>query len=403
MRFSYKARTREGEPRSGVLEAKTADFAVEVLQRQNLIVIEIKSEGAEPFYRRAMEWKLLRRVKQRDVVIFSRQISTLFQANVPIAQSLRTLASQTENQTLRAAIVEILDDVTGGSSLSQALARHPAIFSPFYISMVRAGEESGKIGDTFLYLADYLDRSYALATQARNALMYPAFLIAAFIVVMAVLLVVVIPRLTEIFADFGQELPFLTRVIIGVSLFLQQWGFVLLLGLAAAGVVGWRYVRTPRGAYLFDEFKIRVPLVGGLLREIYLTRLTDNLSTLIAAGIPIIRALEVTSDIVVNRVYQRIILEASKSVRAGNTISSSFDRFPEIPPLVTQMIRVGEETGRLDFILKNAADFYRRDVDNLLQNFVGLIEPALIVVLGLGVGFLIAAVLVPLYNLAAVL
>ncbi len=217
------------------------------------------------------------------------------------------------------------------------------------------------------------------------------------------MLVVVIPKLTAILTELGQELPFYTRAIIGVSSFFQHYGIFVALILVGLGIVGWRFSRTDQGELFFDELKIRVPIMGGLLRKIYLTRLADNLSTLIVAGIPIIRAPEITGDVVANRVYERIIRDAMESVRAGNTISSSFEKYREIPPLISQMIRIGEESGRLDFILKNAAAFYQRDVDNLLENFVSLIEPALIVMLGAGVGILVAAVLVPLYNLSSVI
>lgn len=399
--FTYKARTPEGEARSGAVEARSSDAAVEALQRQNLIVTEIRPVAGPSLL--ARRGRLFERIKQRDIVIFSRQLSTLFQAQVPVIQSLRTLAAETESAALRTALAGVLEDVSGGSSLSQALARHPRVFSGLYVSMVRAGEESGKLEEVFLYLADHLERTYALVSKARNALMYPAFIFVAFIGVIVVMLVVVIPRLTSIFAELGQEVPFYTKLIIGISTFLQQWGIALLLALAVAGVIAWRYVRTKPGRYLYDGIKIRLPLVGGLLKKIYLTRLADNLSTLIVAGIPIIRALEITGDVVSNAVYQRIIADAAESVKAGNSISASFERHREIPPLITQMIRVGEESGKLDFILKSAAGFYQRDVDNLLENFVSLIEPALIVFLGLGVGVLVAAVLVPLYNLSSIL
>ena len=401
MQFNYKARTSQGEGRSGVVEARSLDAAIEVLQRSNLIVTEIRPEGASPLLARRIMF--FERVKQRDIVIFSRQLSTLFQAKVAVTQSLRTLAAETESVSLQKAVGGILEDVSGGSSLSQAMSRHPEVFSHFYISMVRAGEESGKLEEVFLYLADYLERSYALISKARNALMYPAFVLVAFVGVIIVMLVVVVPRLTSIFAELGQQVPFYTRVIIAISSFLQQWGVVLLILIAIGAVVGWRYARTPQGQLFFDSMKIRLPIIGGLLKKIYLTRLADNLSTLIVAGIPIIRALEITSDVVANRVYQRIIGEATEAVKAGNTISTSFDKHEEIPPLITQMIRIGEESGKLDFILKSAAGFYRRDVDNLLENFVSLIEPALIIFLGLGVGVLVAAVLVPLYNLSSIL
>lgn len=399
--FRYKARTITGEPREGAVEARTSEAAIEALHRSNLIVVEIKPVEAGPLL--GWAFGFFKGVSQRDLVIFSRQLSTLFQAKVPVIQSLKTLAAESGNPSLQTIVGEILDDVSGGSSLSQAMIRHPETFSRFYTSMIRAGEESGKLDDVFLFLADYLERSYDLVSKARNALIYPAFVLTAFVGVIVVMLVSVIPRLTNIFKELGQQAPFYTRVIIGISVFIQQWGFFILVLLIAGGVLLWRFYYTKKGEEFFDELKLKVPFGGGLLKKIYLARLTDNLSTLIAAGIPIIRALEITGDVVANTVYRRIISDAAESVKAGKTISSSFDRFREIPPLVTQMIHIGEESGKLDFILKNAAGFYQRDVENLLENFVSLIEPALIISLGLGVGILVAAVLVPLYNLASVL
>lgn len=400
--FNYKARTPDGEARSGIVEARTLDTAIDVLQRSNLIVTEIKPAGdASTVLGRRV--KFFDRVKLRDIVIFSRQLSTLFQAKIPVTQALRTLAAETESAPFRAVISEVLDDVSAGSSLSQAMAKHPDVFTRFYVSLIRAGEESGKLEEVFFFLADYLERSFALTSKARNALIYPAFVFAAFIGVIIVMLVVVVPRLTSIFAELGQNVPFYTQLIISLASFLQQWGIAVLMFLAVLGVIAWRFSQSRSGEFFYDELKIHLPLVGGLLKKIYLTRLADNLSTLILAGIPIIRALEITSDVVANRVYQNIILDAADSVKAGNTVSASFEKHPEIPPLLTQMIRVGEESGRLDFILKNASAFYQRDVDNLLENFVSLIEPALIIFLGAGVGILVAAVLVPLYNLSNVL
>ena len=399
--FSYKARTPDGEVRSGVVESSTLDIAVGVLQRSNLIVTEIEPVSAGPLLTRRL--RFFDRIAQRDLVIFSRQIATLFEAKVPITQSLKTLAVETERPAFRRVIGDILDDVSGGSSLSQAMTRQPQAFSRFYVSMVKAGEESGKLEEVFNYLAAYLERSYTLTSKARNAMMYPAFVFVAFIGVIIVMLIVVVPKLTAIFDELGQKVPFYTRLIINLSSFLQNWGIILVGVLAIAGVLVWRYVRTSTGALVFDQFKLHLPIVGSLLKKIYLTRLTDNLSTLILAGIPIIRSLEITADVVSSRVYEHIILDAAEAVKAGNTISASFDKYREIPSLVTQMIRVGEESGRLDFILKSAAGFYQRDVDNLLENFVSLIEPALIIFLGAGVGILVAAVLVPLYNLSSLL
>lgn len=399
MQFTYKARTRRGEAKTGTVEARTADAAVDALQREDLIVIDVRPAGGEILLLRKQLHVFAPSVRQRDVVLFSRQLATLFQAKVPILQALKTLGEEAESPALQGAIGNVVEDLSGGASLSQAFAKHPAIFSRFYLSMVRAGEESGKLEDVFNYLADYLERAYELSSKARNAMIYPAFVFSTFFVVLAVMLVVVIPKFTAIFQELGQQPPFYTQLVIAVSSFLRRFGIFILLAIAAGAIALWRWVRTERGGRWFDEATLRTPIVGGIMKRIYLTRIADNLATLIVGGIPIIRALEITADVAANRVYRDIILDARESVKAGNTISVSFEKFREIPRLVSQMIRVGEESGRLDFILKSTANFYRREVDNLLENFVSLIEPALIVFLGIGVGLLVAAVLVPLYNL----
>jgi type IV pilus assembly protein PilC len=400
MRFKYQARTPEGETRAGVVEAVNQDSAVEILQKNGLIVISVHEENI-PFWQ--MRIKFFDRVKMKDVVIFSRQLSTLFEAKVPVVESLKTLVSESFNITLKNAVSEVLDDISGGSNLSQAMTRHPQVFSSFYINMVKAGEESGKLHEVFNYLADYLERSYAIASKAKNAMIYPVFVFFAFIGVMIVMLVVVVPRLTSIFEESGQQVPLYTRIVMGISAFLQQWGFLLFLLLIAGGIVLWRFAQTERGKEFLDELKIRTPLFGGLFQKLYLARISDNLGTLIAAGVPILRALQISSDVVGNRVYQRIMLDAAESVKAGSTISYSLQKYKEIPPLISQMIKIGEESGRLEFILQALARFYQRDVDNALENLVGLIEPALIIFLGVGVGGLVAAILVPLYNISSVL
>lgn len=400
MRFKYQARTIDGETREGVVEAINRDSAVEILQKNALIVIAVREERI-PFWQ--MRIKFFDRVKMRDVVIFSRQLSTLFEAKVPVVEALRTLVSESFNVTLRNAVADVLDDISGGSNLSQAMTRHPEVFSSFYVNMVKAGEESGKLHEVFRYLADYLERSYEIASKAKNAMIYPVFVFSAFIGVMAVMLVVVVPRLTSIFEESGAQVPLYTRIVMWLSAFLQQWGIFLLLFFAIAAAAFWRFLQTEQGREFLDELKIRVPLVGGLFKKLYLARIADNLGTLIAAGVPILRALQITSDVVGNRVYQRIILDAAESVKSGNTISYSFQKYKEIPPLIAQMIKIGEESGRLEFILSALARFYHRDVDNALENLVGLIEPALIIFLGVGVGGLVAAILVPLYNISSVL
>lgn len=393
--FQYKAKTKEGEKRTGTIETSSREAALDVLQQNNLFVLSLN----EITRLSILTLPFMGKIKQKDIVIFSRQLATLFEARIPVVTSFKTLLVEINNASFRAAVAEITDDVAGGMSLSQALGKHPQIFSPFYINLVRSGEESGKLQDIFTYLADHLERSYYLTTKARNAMIYPSFVLFTFIGVFVVMLVVVFPQLIAIFEETGQAVPLYTQAIISLSLFLRQWGLALLTFLIAGLVLVWRWGLTPPGKLYLHRLKITVPILGGIYKKLYMARLTDNLKTLFVSGIPILRALAISGDVVGNEVYRRALVQATEAVRDGSTISSAFEKIPEIPALVTQMIRVGETSGKLDSILGSIAKFYQKDVDSAFENLVALIEPALIVFLGVGVGILVAAVLVPLYNL----
>lgn len=400
MNFTYQARTPEGELRTGSIEAATQDIAVSSLQRRNLIVVSIaREEDAVPFYRRS--FALFSHVSQKDIVVLSRQLATLFEAKVPVVESLKIIVSEMENAVLQKNLGEMLADIQGGASISQAMARHPGVFSPFYVNMIRSGEESGKLDEVFTFLADYLERSYEILSKARNALIYPAFVLVVFFIVMILMLVTVIPKLSSLLTETGQSLPLYTKIIIGASNFLRSFGILLLLVGALIGAFLWRYIQTGPGRLAVHRFQLSIPVVGNLYRKVYMSRVADNMQTLISGGIPVVRALEITADVVGNEVYRAIVLDAIESVKGGSSIAGAFSRHPDIPPLVYQMIRIGEETGRLDHILKSLANFYRREVDSLVDNLVNLIEPFLILVLGLGVGLLVASVLVPLYNITS--
>lgn len=395
--FEYKARTKDGETRSGVIETSSQEAALDTLQQEGLTVVALK----EQIRRFSFNFRLPfgTGISQKDLVIFTRQLSTLFEARIPVVESLKTLIGETSRPALRGAIAEILDDVAGGLAISQAMAKHPRIFSPFYVNMVRSGEESGKLQEIFTYLADYLERSYYLASKAKNATIYPAFILVAFTGVLIIMLVVVVPRLVSIFEDTGQTVPFYTQAVIYASLALRRWGLgIVLLGVAVSVAI-WRWGLTSTGTFFFHRLQLTFPILGELYRKLYMARLTDNLKTLIVGGIPIIRALSITGDVVGNVVYQRAVQEAIESVKGGGTISSAFEKTREIPILVTQMVRIGETSGRLDFILGSIAKHYQREVDSSLENLVALIEPALIIFLGVGIGLLVGSIMVPLYNL----
>ncbi len=399
MLYKYEATTLEGEIKSGNIEAPNRDIAITALQRRNLIVTLIEEGGKKGLF--AQQFTFFKRVKTRDIVILSRQLSTLFEAKVPAITSFRLLSAETDNPALREKLTELLDDIQGGASISDAMARQSAVFSKFFVSMVRSGEESGKLDEVFSYLAAYLERNYELTSKAKSALIYPAFVVTAFIGVLILMLMVVIPKLSIILEETGQELPVYTKAIIGASNFLINYGILLLIALIIGAIALWIYFRTPRGKTTISRFQISVPYVGNLYRKLFLSRMMDNFETLLSSGISAVRTLELTSEVINNEIYKKIILETIEVVKGGSSISEAFSRYEDMPGLVVQMIKVGEETGKLSFVMKTLARFYKREVDTAIETLMSLIEPALIIVLGAGVGLLVAGVLGPIYNLSA--
>lgn len=397
MIFNYQATNKEGLVQNGTVDAPNVNLAIASLQRRGLIIVDIIPEGTGSFLSRNITGG---RVKIKDVVIMSRQIATLFEAKVSALATFRMLASESENPTLSRILTEVTDDIKSGTPISQAMAKHPKAFSNFYVHMVEAGEESGKISDNFNYLADYLERSYEMVSKAKNALIYPIFIIISFVAVMILMLTFVIPKLTAILVETGQQIPIYTRIVIGASDLVRNYGIFLFILIAILIVFLRRYMMTVAGGESVSRFKLGIPYVGNLYRKIYLSRIADNLSTMLTSGISMVRALEITAEVVDNAVYKQILTEASISLKSGNLISSIMYKYAEIPNIMVQMMKVGEESGKLGFVLDTLARFYRREVDNEIKTLVDLIEPAMIVLLGLMVGVLLTSVLLPIYNLA---
>lgn len=401
MLFKYHAIDQDGHERDGTIEAPSQEVAVSALQRRNLIISVI--ESAEKHSLLDMDFSFFGRVSNKDVVILSRQIATLFEAQVSALRVFRLLASEVENKQLATVLSTIGDDLQGGSPISKALARHPKVFTSFYVNMVRAGEESGKLSETFVYLADYLDRSYDIVSKAENALIYPVFVIAVFFGVMGLMLTLVIPKISAILVDSGQEVPIYTKIVIGLSNFFVNYGIFVLIALAAGSFYVWQLSKTERGKLVLDSLKLSVPYVGDLYKKLYLSRISDNFSTMLLSGVSVVEAIEITGSVVGNAVYEAVLVEVGKDVKGGSSISGALGKHPEMPGIMVAMTKVGEETGELGKILTTLAKFYNREVTNAVDTLVGLIEPIMIVMLGLGVGTLLAAVLLPIYNLAGAL
>jgi type IV pilus assembly protein PilC len=399
MLFTYKAIDTTGAAREGTIEAVTQDVAISSLQRRGLVISSIKSSD-DSFMAKLNSFKIFNHAKVKDIVILSRQMAVLFDAQVPALRIFSLLAAESESAVLRKTLSQVFDDIQGGSSISKALERHPRIFSSFYVNVVRAGEESGKMQDSLLYLADYLERNYETATKARNALIYPAFVITTFVVVMILIFIYVIPEVSSIIQASGAQIPVYTKVVIAISAFLVHYGIYLGIALIILGGIMVWYLRTPSGKMEFDHVKLAVPFIGGLFKKLYLARIADNMYTMLVSGITVIKALEVTSSVVDNDVYRSILDETIERVKAGSSLSDVLNTHKEIPGIMVQMVKVGEETGQLGPILKTLSRYYEKEVDATVDTLVDLIEPIMIVVLGVGVGILMAAVLVPIYNLA---
>jgi type IV pilus assembly protein PilC len=399
MLFTYKAIDQDGHEKEGSIEAPTQELAVISLQRRNLIISAITSAQKQG----PLQIKLpfFGRVKNKDVVILSRQIATLFEAQVSALRVFRLLAAEVENKTLSNILTMVADDIQGGMPMSQALSRHPKVFSSYYINMVRAGEESGKLSSTFVYLADYLDRTYDVSSKAQNALIYPAFVVAVFIIVMTLMLTLVVPNISKILTESGQELPIYTKIVIGASNFAVQYGVFLLIAAVAFGFYVLQFGRTEKGRLYLDSLKITIPYLGDLYQKLYLARITDSFSTMLLSGVSVVQAFDIAASVVGNAAYEEVLKETQQSVKGGASISEALGRHPEIPGIMVAMTRVGEETGELGQILGTLTKFYNREVINAVDTLVGLIEPIMIVGLGLGVATLMAAILMPIYNLAS--
>ena len=397
--FTYTALDAEGNERQGTIDAVNMDIAIAALQRRGLVI-----SGIDPAEKPTMfsaRLSFFDRVTNADVVMLSRQITTLFEAQVSALRAFRLLAAEARTPALGEKLTAIGNDLQSGSTISAALARHPDVFSAFYVNMVRAGEETGKLDETFSFLADYLDRNFELTQKARNALVYPAFIMMTFVVVMVLMMTLVIPQLAGMLEEVGQSLPLYTKVVIGLSEFMTRYIFLMLALLVAGGIFLYRFSRTAHGREMLSRARLETPAIGGIYRKIYLSRIADNLSTMLRSGIQVLRGLEITGLVVGDAVYEKVLSDSAADVKGGMPLSEALRKHPEIPGIVVAMVKIGEETGNMSSILETMARFYRREVNNAVDTLVGLIEPLMIVVLALGVAVLLASVLLPIYNIAS--
>lgn len=394
--FDYRAKDNEGQTLDGVIEAPSEQAALDELSERNLTPFFLQERLKKSVFQFSINF--FNRVKTKDLVVFSRQLAVMVSATLPLVQSLRILTRQTQSDSLKIIVSEVADEIEGGSKLSAALGRYPEVFSSFYVNMVKAGETSGRLDETLNYLADEAEKNYDLMSKIRGAMTYPTFIVVGLGVVGFVMMTFVVPKLTVMLQETSTKLPMSTRILIAVSGFMQQFWWLVLILLAGLAVGLRVATRKGPGRIWWHQLQLKLPVFGKILQRIYLVRFTRSLASLLLGGVPLTRGLEVVSGVVGNEVYKDLINRTIHEVEEGNSISTLFLESKAMPTMVSQMLVVGEKTGRLEEILNRLGNFYSREVENSVQGLVTLIEPLIMVILGLAVGVMVAAIILPIYQ-----
>jgi type IV pilus assembly protein PilC len=395
--YEFEAKNSEGQIVTGTLVAKDENTAKKILIQNDLETVGLTIQKGS-----LANVSFLSKVSVKDKAIFARQLATMLESGFPILQSLSVILLQTENKMLKSALAKIISDLEEGHSFSSALSKHPDVFNDVFISVVKAGEASGKLAGVLKQLATNTEREYSFFSKARGAIIYPIILIVTMLVIGILLMIKVIPQLESVFIESGAELPITTKIMMGISHFLlgYWWILVIILTIIIIGIIV--YMRTDAGKLQFDYYKIKAPLVGKLMIMLYMARFTNTLSLLTKSGIPILDSLKITADSMANRIYYEAVMKVRKEVENGVALSVPMAKNPNFPPMVSQMVGVGEKTGNLDEVLSSLSKFYMSESDNMIKNLVSLLEPILIIIIGIAIGFLVFSILVPIYNLAQV-
>ncbi len=400
MKFKYQAKTQSGEMQVGFVEAGNRDSALNILTGHDLFVMSIQeAEQPGPLDRVNA---FLNRVRRKDMVIFARQLATLLEARLPLNNALKILREQTTNKLLQDALSQVSDDIDSGLSFSQAMERESKVFPDYYVEMVRAAEVTGNLNEVAGFLADYTEKEGDLASKASSALIYPAIVIALFIIVAFILLTFVFPSIGVVFTQNDVQLPWYTQTLLTVGNFMAKWWIVVVVGVAVLGVAIGDYFGTDEGKALLDDAKIRLPIAKKVFLPVIMARFGNAAALLVHGGIPIAQSLEIISHMVGNVLYRDVTHDIAEDVRQGQLLSESIARHPEFfPPLIYQMVAVGETTGKTEEMFRRLAGIYTREADQVTSNLVDLIQPVLMIGMGLMVGLLFASILIPIYNLTA--
>ncbi len=397
--FKYKAKSHEGgKVQSGSVEARDIRQAASVLRERGLVVVEL-SPIRRPLHLMLFS-SFFSRVKFSDIVNFTRQLSTMITAGLPLSESLALLESQVP-VGLSKVVSEVLVDVEGGKSLGDAFEKHPQVFNTVYVSLVRAGEAAGKLDEMLARLADNLEKEREFRAKTKGAMIYPIIIVVGMILVTVIMMIFVIPKLTQLYDDFGAQLPFATRLLVMISKFVSRFWYMVLIAGFGAGWFFRLWKATPIGRRALDAFVFRIPVYGNLRREVLLAEFCRTLGLLTGAGVSIVDGLNIVSDTMPNQVYADSIRETAKRVEKGLSVASTIALYPHFPAILSQMLSVGEETGKVDEVLLKLATYFETESEHLIKGLTTAIEPLIMVFLGIGVGFLVISVIMPIYNLTS--
>lgn len=394
--YTYVAKSKDGEIIKGEVEADSESAAGKLLTSRDLYPINI-------FVKEKSSFSLLNRVSVKDKSFLIRQLATTINAGLPISQALNTLKEQLTNTKLKTVLEQVSRDVEGGAPLSTAFSRFPDIFSQIDVTLIAAGETSGTLDKVMLRLANSIENEYRVTRKIRSALAYPAFVLVVIVGVVIVMTVYVMPQMEGLYQSFGAELPLMTRVALAISHGITRYALYILFVLGAIGVLISRYIKTDQGRLMWDRMKLSMPVFGQFMQKVYLARFARTLSGLIGSGVSLLDSLNIVAKAIGNKQYYNLIMDAARKVKGGVPLSTPLKAAKEFPPIVSQMVRVGEQTGEIDNMLTNLADYYEEEVDNFVKSMTSIIEPVVIVIMGVVVGFLLVAIMLPIYNLGSVI
>ncbi len=394
--FVYNAKNEHGESLKGKVEAKTQQQAVQLLQERAIVVVNLRPVE-KSFFSGALS--TLSSIKFTDVVNFTGQLSTMITAGLPLVEALHILQSQTEKPAMVKLLGQLLRDLEGGSTFAESLEKHPKTFNTTYVQLVKAGEIGGILDEVLQRLAKNMEDSKEFRAKVKGAMIYPVIVFLGMLVAMAIMMIVVVPKMTEMYDDLGAELPIATQVLIDISDFMVQFWYLIAAFLVVMGIVFRQWVKTERGSLIFDKFLFKVPIIGLLRSKTILTEYARTFSLLLGAGVSLLRSLKIVSNSMDSVLYRQTMTEIQNRVEKGIALSEAMGRYELFPAILTQMTAVGEETGKLDEVMLKLSAYFQSESESAVKNLTSAMEPIIIVVLAIGVGFIIMAVVLPIYNL----